>query len=273
MDYMAHYEKSPRMWSQGLHAHDFYEIYIHIKGARFYCIDNTIFELQPNQLLIIPPLHMHGLVCDHDLVDYERCYLYLSPEMLCQCGLGKVDLARLIDDAYKHKKLLRCLSSEEVSLCQNYLKLLEQTSASVLFQNQLDNYSKILQILEIMICSMEASSSSFHVSTVKSSMQDILHYINDHFTENITVSSIGQLFHLSESFLSHRFKEYTNKGIYEYILYKRILKAKELMGTDLSLTEIAFQCGFHDYSNFLRVFKKISRESPKDYRMRIFSHK
>ena len=60
--------------------------------------------------------------------------------------------------------------------------------------------------------------------------------------------------------------EYTNKGIYEYILYKRILKAKELMYSDISLTEIAFTCGFGDYSNFLRAFKKITGTSPKEYR-------
>ena len=38
MDYIAHYEKSPRMWSQGLHAHDDYEIYLHLNGGRFYCV-------------------------------------------------------------------------------------------------------------------------------------------------------------------------------------------------------------------------------------------
>ena len=86
------YEKSPRMWSQGLHAHDFYEIYLHRNGAKFYCIDDTVYELNSNQLLIIPPLHMHGLVCDHDLVNYERCFLYLSTEMLQKCGFGNLDL-------------------------------------------------------------------------------------------------------------------------------------------------------------------------------------
>ena len=82
MDFMAHHELSARIFSRGLHAHDFYELYFHLGGARYYCIDDTIYELQPNQFILIPPLHMHGLVCDRDLVDYERCYLYLSTELL-----------------------------------------------------------------------------------------------------------------------------------------------------------------------------------------------
>ena len=39
MDYIAHYEKSPRMWSQGLHAHDDYEIYLHLSGCLLYTSD------------------------------------------------------------------------------------------------------------------------------------------------------------------------------------------------------------------------------------------
>lgn len=110
------------MWSQGLHAHDDYEIYLHLSGGRFYCIDDTVFKLTPNQLLIIPPLHMHGLVCDHDLVNYERCFLYLSPGMLRKCGFGKIDLIEIIDNAYKNNMLVGTLSEENARLFRNILK-------------------------------------------------------------------------------------------------------------------------------------------------------
>lgn len=266
MDYIAHYEKSPRMWSQGLHAHDDYEIYLHLSGGRFYCIDDTVFKLTPNQLLIIPPLHMHGLVCDHDLVNYERCFLYLSLGMLHKCGFGKIDLIEIIDNAYKNNMLVGTLSEENARLFQKYLKEIEKDSCADSPANQLDIYSKILKILYIMEFSLELSHHETSVGVPDTPMHDVLHYINEHYTENLTISSIGQLFHLSDSFLSHKFKEYTNKGIYEYILYKRILKAKELMYSNISLTEIAFTCGFGDYSNFLRAFKKITGTSPKEYR-------
>ena len=71
---------------------------------------------------------------------------------------------------------------------------------------------------------------------------------------------------MSESSLSHEFRNYSNKGVYEYILYKRIIKAKKLLFTDMNLTQIALECGFNDYSNFLRAFKKLSGSSPKEYK-------
>ena len=67
----------------------------------------------------------------------------------------------------------------------------------------------------------------------------------------------------------HTFAAYTNHSIYNYILYRRITRAKELMYTDLSLNDIAFKCGFSDYSNFLRAFKKQTGLSPRQYKTKI----
>lgn len=272
MDYLAHYEKSARMWSQGLHAHDYYEIYLHLEGARLYCIDDIVYELSPNQLLVIPPLHMHGLICDRDLVDYERCYLYLSPELLGKCGLGKIDLAKMIDTAYKNHSIVCSLTREEAAQCKEHLQTIEQLSNSFPSEKSLEIFSRILSFLQIVSDALLLCAPSFSPMPANHSILGVLHYINDHYTENITVESISREFHISESSLSHKFKEYVNKGIYEYILYKRIIKAKELMYTDCPLTEISYLCGFSDYSNFLRVFKKNTGESPRVYRKNIYRY-
>ncbi len=271
MDYMAHYEKSPRMWSQGLHAHDYYEIYVHLEGARLYCVDDVIYELKPNQLLVIPPLHMHGLICDRDLVDYERCYLYITPEMLQRCGFGMVDLIKTIDKAYEKQKILCDLSEETAKQIKEKLIVIDRYSQDCLIEkaHRLEIFSHILSILQIMSEALQAKDHPVPQSTSDNSILEILHYINDHFSQDISVESISRQFHISASSLAHKFREYVNKGIYEYILYKRIIRAKELMSTDSSLTDIAFQCGFGDYSNFLRVFKKNTGLSPKEYRNQI----
>jgi len=265
MDYMAHYEKSPRLWSQGLHAHDFYEIYVHLEGARSYCVDDVINELQPNQLLMIPPLHMHGLVCDRDLVNYERCYLYLAPEMLRKCGLGKIDLIESIDSAYKKRKILCDLSAENANRCKDNFQKIEKLTASGDRRNLFEIFAQIMQTLQIVEDSLETPSNDTAPNASDNSVMEILHYINAHYTQNITVESISREFNISKSSLAHKFKEYSNKGIYEYILYKRILKAKELLYADYTFTEIAFKCGFNDYSNFLRAFKNNTGLSPRAY--------
>lgn len=271
MDYMTHYENSPSMRSQGLHAHDYFEFYLHIKGGRQYCVDDTVFELKPFQMIIIPPLHMHGLVCDRDLVDYERCYLYLTPETLKKCGFNMIDLCTLFEDACSNKRFTRELTeSEGLTIIQIFKTMNESKN-----QNKdncatiLEDFSSILKVLTIAqkVC-LEKTKTVFQPGT-SNTMYKILHYINQHYTENITVSELSKIFNMSESSLSHEFRKYSNKSVYEYFLYKRIIKAKELLLTESTLTQIALDCGFNDYSNFLRVFKKFSGCSPKEYKNRL----
>ena len=67
----------------------------------------------------------------------------------------------------------------------------------------------------------------------------------------------------------NRFKEYVGLSAIEYITHFRIEKAcKELAGTNKSVMEIAFECGFSNLSNFNRQFRRIAGCSPTKYRKR-----
>ena len=59
------------------------------------------------------------------------------------------------------------------------------------------------------------------------------------------------------------------------MLYRRVMLARQQMLGDASLNDIAYQCGFNDYSNFLRSFTKIIGVSPSKYRkeLRQYRHK
>ena len=46
-DYEACYQLDETWGLYGLHCHDFYELYIHLNGAKFYCIDNQVYPVEP----------------------------------------------------------------------------------------------------------------------------------------------------------------------------------------------------------------------------------
>ena len=267
---MTHYEVTPSLMSQGLHAHDYFEFYLHIKGGRQYCIDDYVFELKPNQMIIIPPLHMHGLVCDSNLVDYERCYLYITPETLNNCGLKKVDFCKYFEDACANKKFTQEISEEEAVSISDIMRKIENKKSNEKSESNsfsfLEDYSMIFKILMIAQKISLKAPEFINPNTNSTAISKVLHYINQHFTEEISINNLSEMFNMSESSLSHEFKKYSKRSVYEYVLYKRIIKAKELLLTDSNLTQIALDCGFNDYSNFLRVFKKFSGCSPKEYK-------
>ena len=52
--YEAHYEYSERMQVTQYHCHDYYELYIHLRGGEYMGVDNKLYLLKPNQMFIIP---------------------------------------------------------------------------------------------------------------------------------------------------------------------------------------------------------------------------
>ena len=72
---------------------------------------------------------------------------------------------------------------------------------------------------------------------------------------------------MSESHLSRKFKAHTGIGINEYITYVRITNAEKLLReTELSVTEVADQCGYSDSNYFSTVFKRIKGITPQKCR-------
>ena len=92
-------------------------------------------------------------------------------------------------------------------------------------------------------------------------------YINEHLTEELSVDKLAEAGALSRYYLMHKFKAMTGYSIHQYVTSKRLMLAKSLLAsTDDPIADVAFQCGFNDYSSFSREFKKAFSLTPKGYR-------
>jgi AraC-like DNA-binding protein len=94
----------------------------------------------------------------------------------------------------------------------------------------------------------------------------ILDYIDSHLDADLTLGALGRRFYMNPSHLSRLFKKGTGSNIHEFIIYKRISQAKKLLGDGCGVTETCSRCGFNDYANFLRMFKRKVGVSPGRYR-------
>ena len=92
-------------------------------------------------------------------------------------------------------------------------------------------------------------------------------YLEEHFTEEITTEQLAKMAHLSEGYFCSLFKEVTGKSAKEYINDLKLRRGEELLtSTDMTVTEIAFCCGFSDANYFTRMFKKEKGISPREFR-------
>ena len=97
-------------------------------------------------------------------------------------------------------------------------------------------------------------------------IRDVMDYINDSITEEITMEKLADRFHFHARYISRQFRDYTGLTIRTYILDKRIALAKRLLAEGCNVTKACWRSGFNDYANFLRSFKKYAGISPGRYK-------
>ncbi|MFJ8063533.1 bifunctional transcriptional activator/DNA repair enzyme AdaA [Psychrobacillus sp. NPDC096426] len=95
----------------------------------------------------------------------------------------------------------------------------------------------------------------------------IKEYIDDHYTESLTLHTLADLCHGSPYHLQRTFKKVLGKSPIEYMQQTRISKAKEyLVTTDKSLFEIGAAIGMSNIPYFITLFKKVTGMTPIQYR-------
>jgi AraC-like DNA-binding protein len=109
--------------------------------------------------------------------------------------------------------------------------------------------------------------SSLHDEKKIVKLKAVLKYIREHFADNVTLEDMSAVAGFSNKYFCKFFKDMTGTTPVNYLLTYRIVRAaRKLLGTDLSVTQIAYDCGFNDLSYFIKTFKAFKHTSPKEYR-------
>lgn len=92
-------------------------------------------------------------------------------------------------------------------------------------------------------------------------------YVDEHYFEDISLTSVAAFLHTDRAFLSKAFKQVTGCNIMLSIAKRRIERAQEYIRQgDQSLTDIADLVGYEEYAYFNRVFRKVAGSSPSQYK-------
>ena len=114
-----------------------------------------------------------------------------------------------------------------------------------------------------------ASSSFAHTerSTESRRVQKVKQYINDHYAEPLKLSDLAELVGMSPVAFSRFFRQRTGRTLSDYIVDIRLgFAARMLVDTSKNISEICYECGFNNLSNFNRTFKMKRNYTPRDFR-------
>ena len=230
-----------------------WQIFYGVSGSGEFFAEGTHFILHPGQIALLPPHTRHGY---HSLEgEWTLHYLGfdgpLCPRILAVLGLNEAGVYAPADAPrfLEHLHMLEKLAAS---------RRLEQSRCSA------ELYAALLDLADG-IRRLPAGRAIEGEGQAK----EMVLYLEDHFTEDISLDMLSAQFRRTPEYLCSVFKAATGETILHYLRRVRIHQAKILLmeKPDAGVREISEACGFHSVSYFGRVFREATGFTPQGYRL------
>jgi AraC-like DNA-binding protein len=248
------------------HYHDFNKIVIFISGNVTYVIEGKYYKLRPWDFLFVSSNELHKPIIDPNEY-YERIIIWVNSNFLENHSTEDSDLLTCFHAAAKEKLNLFRLSSDNLNIIKDTLFSLEKAIRDRDFGGKILQNSFFVQLivyLNRLILRTKRKKDEKDIQ-YDERVVNILAYINDNLSSNLSIDSIASRFYINRYYLMHNFKNQTGYTLHNYILQKRLARAAALVKKGFQITTVSEQCGFQDYSSFVRAFKKNFGLSPRQY--------
>lgn len=247
-----------------LHSHDFYEILCcrNTCGAE-YLVGSRRYRLQKGDIIFVSPGVSHRPILPERVPEgYKRDVLWLSAEFIAAMKTLSPDWQQ---ENPRSTDLLRTSGTQWAFLPELIHRgVLEYEAAQPGWQNIVIGNAMV--IATHLARALRDGSTAPIRAEAPELLDRVMSYIENHYCENLSVADAALRFHVSQSTISHLFKEKLGVSFHHCLAQRRLIAAKELIARGELLEAVGEQTGFSDYSSFYRAFKREYGISPRQYR-------
>ena len=239
------------------HYHDFHKIIVFISGKVTYHIEGKAYHLKPRDILLVSQGAIHKPEIDPS-VPYERYIFWIRDDLSCQ------ELNTCFQKANDRSfNLVRADSALQERL-KDLLPEIKQTLQNKHFGDTVLRNALFTQFMIYInrIFLRTSSSPDKKAYSSDTQVEQLLKYINRNLSENLSIDQLAERFFFSKYHMMRKFKNETGYTIHNYITSKRLLMARSLISQGIPVIKAAQASGFHDYTTFVRAYKKQFGKAP-----------
>ena len=259
-------EDKGEMFYDKLHQHEEIQLSYIISGKGTFIVGDTIKNYETNDILIFGSNVPHVLKSDvGSNVSSHMISLFFS---LDSFGEEFFNLPEF-------QKVKAFLSKAQLGLKLKNINLKEKFEA-ITKEGKLKRFLLFLEVLENMMESEVETIASFSSKKIYTDnegkrMSAIFDLALNNYHKDITLEDVSDVATMTPNAFCRYFKQRTNKTFVQFLTEIRIEKSCNLLSknNELSIAEIAYQCGFKNISNYNRKFKGTKDVTPTEYRRRM----
>lgn len=226
-----------------MHSHNMYEVMYFLRGDASLVIEDRIYKLKKDDLLLIRPTEYHYIKIDSP-VDYERFDIIF-------------DTAKLhISNTHLAPKNLEVLNLETYPVMKDIFNRLDFYHSNFSEKDFKDLFVMLMRELFYNLSISESPALNDKPTPKNPNLSKILKYLNENIYSVKNVSELADKFFVTESYVFQLFKKELKTTPKKYINDKRLLKAQSLILSGVKPTSAYLTVGFNDYAAFYRAYVK-----------------
>ena len=231
-------------WEVDMHLHEYSELVYCKNGECTVYVNGATFSLGKGEFIWLPSNYIH---------------MYKSESAEIICAVFSNDYVPLFNKMTGEKKL-RVMPLSAVGIEWLLDRLIDFSAKDFL---TISGYLTLICARVFENAVLEDSRSVDEILC-----QKVIFYIQNHFTEDITLSDMARKFGYNEKYLSHSLHAFTGIHFRKLLIMYRINKAKAMLSSkeQASISSIALSCGFSALNSFHRAFKEITGITPSEYK-------
>ena len=242
-----------------LHFHNYIELMLPLVSPGNIFVSDQIYPLNRATLYLIGENTLHRTITTGF---HARYVLHIGRKALAELSTPQTDFTQLSENSFLCAPLDNSQMTQLVELFQS----LERNKSDGSFGSDIRQTIALLELLLWVAPTLHASNTG-EASQNKDFMRvaPILDYIRTHLAEPLKLDQIAGEFFISKHYLCRIFKSATGFSVMEYIIYSRVLMARQLLQQGVSVQQAGELSGFSDNSHFIRTFGHLTGTSPGRY--------
>ena len=253
-----------------IHSHQAYELTLIMQSSGNRIIGDSAEKYKSHDLVLIGSGVYHKWD-DADVPKYNKNRAHV---ITIQFSKDLFDESLFLKKSFYTIKSLLNDSRRGIKFTGNTYKTVSLKMKELVDLNEFDRTIAFLKILHALSVSTERrclASEGFtpmKVGKLEDKTNTIYSYISNHFNDsNLRITELADRFNMSASAFGHYFKAHTHVNFTQFLIELRLKHAADfLLNSNLTISEIAYNTGFNNISNFNRLFKKNKDITPKQYR-------